>query len=86
MLALDVNKTSVTEAPPRLTREQSVLVVDLSYGIMKNVPGVFTLSEDMNIIYSDTEFRIETYLYLFIAELLSACDGTFGLVTLKLHC
>lgn len=84
MVVLDINKTSVTEAPPDLTRAQSVLVVNLSYGSMKNAPAVFPLSEDMNIICSDIEFR--TYLYLFIAKLLSACGDIFWLVTLKLHC
>lgn len=56
MVVCDVNKTSVTEAPPDLTREQSVLVINLSYGSMKSASGVFTVREDMNITISDIEF------------------------------
>jgi hypothetical protein len=45
MVVLDVNKTSVTDAPPDLTRQHSVLVINLLYGSMKSAPGVFTLSK-----------------------------------------
>jgi hypothetical protein len=46
MVVLDVNKTSVTDAPSDLTREHSVLAINLPYGSMKSAPVVFTLSKE----------------------------------------